>query len=280
MPAACWSSSPDSCDRRAAAGGDRVAVDQGGRQGGVPRLHDHRGRAKQQDPQQAEQPRHVTGREKPEMPGARAVQRVDPGRRLGHQGPVRVLHALGIGRGARGVHEHRPVVRVRAGPPVAAARLTEQVAVADRPVTGRVVFHDDGQLQPRQRRQPGKNRVRLRPAPVRTGEHDRAGSRAPQHEVHLPRAVDHHHRQQHRPAQAHRHLDDRSRVGAGQLNRDHVAAADAARLQRPGDLLGVAHQPAERRRVLAVGSNKYQRAAVVSGGALLDVGGQRRLVHR
>ena len=133
-----------------------MAVDQGGRQRGVPGLHDHRGRAQQQDPQQAEQPRHVTGREEPEMPGARAVQGVDRGRRLGQQGPVRVLHALGLGRGARGVHEHRPVAGVRAGLAVGAARLTEQVGVADRPVAGRVVADDDGERQPRQRGQPGE----------------------------------------------------------------------------------------------------------------------------
>ena len=57
-------------DRRPAAGGDRVPVDQLGRQRGIPGLHDHRGRAEQQDPQQAEQPGHVTGREEPQVPGA------------------------------------------------------------------------------------------------------------------------------------------------------------------------------------------------------------------
>jgi hypothetical protein len=69
-------------------------------------------------------------------------------------------------------------------------------------------------------------------------------------------------------------------MGAGKLNRDHVAPADAAGLQRPGDPLGVTHQPAERRRVLVAGVHEYQRAPVVSGGPRLDMGWQRRLVHR
>jgi len=114
---------------------------------------------------------------------------------------------------------------------------------------------------------------------VLAGEDDRAGTRAPQHDVHFPRAVDHHHRQQHRPAQAHRHLDDRSRVGAGELNRDHVAPADAAGLQRPGDPLGVTDQPAERRRMLVAGVHEYEGTPIVSGGPRLDMGCQRWLVH-
>jgi hypothetical protein len=52
-------------DRGSAAGSDRVPVDQRGGEGGIPCLHDHRGRAEQQDPQQAEQPGHVARREEP-----------------------------------------------------------------------------------------------------------------------------------------------------------------------------------------------------------------------
>ena len=199
---------PGQLHRRTAARRDRVTVDQGSGERGVPSIHDDRGRAKQQDPQQAEPPPCDRAGE-PEMPGTRAVQRVHPGRGLGQQSPVRVLHSLRIGCGSRRVHEHRPVIGVWAGPAVAAARLTEQLRVPDRPVpaaprlaAGPVIPDDDGELQPGQRRQPGQDRIRLRPPSVRTGEDDRAGTRAPQHEVHFPRPVDHHHWQQHRPAQA------------------------------------------------------------------------------
>ena len=266
-------------DRRPAAGRDRVPVDEAGRQRGVPRLHDHRGRAEQQDPQQAEQSGHVTGREEPQVPGARAVEGVHPGGRLGQQGPMRMLHALRVGRGARGVHEHRAVVRVGAGLAVGASRLTQQSGVADRAVAGCVIAHDDSKLERGQPGQPVQHDACVRPAAVLAGEDDRGGARAPQHEVHFPGAVDHYHRQQHCSAQGDRRLDHRAFVGTGQLHRHYVAGTDAPPLQRPCRRLGVADQGAEGGPAVFVSGREHQRAAVAGGRTGQDVRGQRRLVH-
>ena len=274
-------------DRRPAARGDGVPVDERGGQGGIPRLHDHGGRAKQQDAQQAEQPGHVPGREQPQVPGAGAVERVHRGGCLGQQGPVRMLHALGLGRGARGVHEHRALAGVGVRLTVRTARRGEQPGIANRAVPGGTVTGSAARpsattasFSAGRPGQPAEHDVGVRAATVLAGQDDRGGARTAQQQVHLPGAVDHHHRQQDGSAEGDGRLDHRSLVGAWQLDRDHVAAADAAGLQRSCGLLRVAHQGAQRRGALAVARREHQRAAVVDGGAGPDVRGERREVHR